>query len=49
MIIFVLNLLLAITWVAVTGSASFLNLVFGFVLSAVAAPTAAAVLHARHP
>jgi multicomponent Na+:H+ antiporter subunit E len=36
MIIFVLNLLLAITWVAVTGSASFLNLVFGFVLSAVA-------------
>jgi multicomponent Na+:H+ antiporter subunit E len=35
-IIFVFNLLLAIVWVAVTGSASFLNLVFGFALSAVA-------------
>ena len=36
MIIFVFNLLLAIVWVAVTGSASFLNLVFGFALAAVA-------------
>lgn len=36
MILFVFNLLLAIVWVAVTGSASFLNLVFGFVLSALA-------------
>lgn len=36
MILFVFNLLLAIVWAAVTGSASFLNLVFGFVLSALA-------------
>lgn len=36
MILFVFNLLLAIVWVAVTGSASFINLVFGFVLAAVA-------------
>lgn len=36
MILFVFNLLLAIVWVAITGSASFLNLVFGFVLSALA-------------
>jgi multicomponent Na+:H+ antiporter subunit E len=35
-IIFVVNLLLAIVWIAVTGSASFLNLVFGFALAAVA-------------
>jgi multicomponent Na+:H+ antiporter subunit E len=33
MILFVFNLLLAIVWVAVTGSASFLNLVFGFILA----------------
>ncbi|MQB43747.1 Na+/H+ antiporter subunit E [Rhizobium sp. ICMP 5592] len=36
MILFVFNLLLAIVWAAITGSASFLNLVFGFVLSAFA-------------
>lgn len=36
MILFVFNLLLAIVWVAITGSASFLNLVFGFLLSALA-------------
>ncbi|CAN7215660.1 Na+/H+ antiporter subunit E [Rhizobium rhizogenes] len=36
MILFVFNLLLAIVWAAITGSASFLNLVFGFVLSALA-------------
>ncbi|MBB3288061.1 MULTISPECIES: Na+/H+ antiporter subunit E [unclassified Rhizobium] len=36
MILFIFNLLLAIVWVAVTGSASFINLVFGFVLAAVA-------------
>lgn len=36
MILFVFNLLLAIVWAAVTGSASFLNLVFGFVLAALA-------------
>ncbi|HEY0124714.1 MAG TPA: Na+/H+ antiporter subunit E [Rhizobium sp.] len=36
MILFVFNLLLAIVWAAVTGSASFLNLVFGFLLSALA-------------
>ena len=36
MILFVFNLLLAIVWVAVTGSASFMNLVFGFLLAAVA-------------
>ncbi|QND49920.1 Na+/H+ antiporter subunit E [Rhizobium lusitanum] len=36
MILFVFNLLLAVVWVAITGSASFLNLVFGFVLSALA-------------
>jgi multicomponent Na+:H+ antiporter subunit E len=36
MITFVLNLLLAIVWVAITGSASFLNLVFGFALAAAA-------------
>ncbi|MEZ2220629.1 Na+/H+ antiporter subunit E [Rhizobium sp. RCC_161_2] len=36
MILFVVNLLLAIVWAAITGSASFLNLVFGFVLSALA-------------
>lgn len=36
MILFALNLLLAIVWVAITGSASFLNLVFGFVLAAIA-------------
>ncbi|MEF0939767.1 Na+/H+ antiporter subunit E [Rhizobium sp. BR 362] len=39
MILFVFNLLLAIAWVAVTGSASFLNLVFGFVLSALVLAT----------
>jgi multicomponent Na+:H+ antiporter subunit E len=33
---FVFNLLLAIVWVAVTGSASLVNLLFGFVLSAAA-------------
>ncbi|PZM17120.1 Na+/H+ antiporter subunit E [Rhizobium tubonense] len=36
MILFVFNLLLAIVWVAVSGSASFLNLVFGFILAAAA-------------
>ncbi len=36
MILFIFNLLLAIVWVAVTGSASFINLVFGFVLAAIA-------------
>ncbi|AVA20815.1 Na+/H+ antiporter subunit E [Rhizobium sp. LEGMi198b] len=36
MILLVFNLLLAIVWVAITGSASFLNLVLGFVLSALA-------------
>jgi multicomponent Na+:H+ antiporter subunit E len=36
MILFVLNLLLAIVWVAITGSTSFLNLVFGFFLAAIA-------------
>ena len=36
MILFVFNLLLAIVWVAITGSASFINLVFGFVLAAIA-------------
>ncbi|NLR95425.1 Na+/H+ antiporter subunit E [Rhizobium sp. P38BS-XIX] len=36
MILFVFNLMLAIVWVAITGSASFINLVFGFVLAAIA-------------
>ncbi|MGY5779515.1 Na+/H+ antiporter subunit E [Rhizobium sp. LEGMi135b] len=36
MILFVFNLLLAIVWVAITGSTSFVNLVFGFVLAAIA-------------
>ncbi|HEX8045558.1 Na+/H+ antiporter subunit E [Rhizobium sp.] len=36
MILFVFNLLLAIVWAAITGSASVLNLAFGFVLSALA-------------
>lgn len=36
MILFVFNLLLAIVWVAITGSTSFLNLVLGFVLAAIA-------------
>jgi multicomponent Na+:H+ antiporter subunit E len=36
MIAFVFNLLLAIVWVAVTGSASLHNLFFGFVLGAIA-------------
>ena len=36
MILFIFNLLLAIVWVAITGSASFLNLLFGFALAAVA-------------
>ncbi|MBB6483143.1 Na+/H+ antiporter subunit E [Rhizobium lusitanum] len=36
MILLVFNLLLAIVWVAITGSASFLNLVFGFFLAALA-------------
>jgi multicomponent Na+:H+ antiporter subunit E len=36
MILLVFNLLLAIVWVAITGSASFLNLLFGFVLAAIA-------------
>jgi multicomponent Na+:H+ antiporter subunit E len=36
MILFVFNLLLAIVWVAITGSTSFINLVFGFVLAAIA-------------
>ncbi|MFS8111544.1 Na+/H+ antiporter subunit E [Rhizobium jaguaris] len=39
MILFVFNLLLAIVWAAITGSASFFNLVFGFVLSALALAT----------
>ncbi|MBB5571885.1 MULTISPECIES: Na+/H+ antiporter subunit E [Rhizobium] len=39
MILFVFNLLLAIVWVAVTGSASFLNLVLGFVLAALVLAT----------
>lgn len=36
MIAFLFNLLLAIAWVAVTGSASLLNLVFGFLLGTLA-------------
>ncbi|NEI73269.1 Na+/H+ antiporter subunit E [Rhizobium lusitanum] len=36
MILFVFNLLLAVVWVAITGSASFLNLLFGFILAAIA-------------
>lgn len=36
MILFVFNLLLAIVWVAITGSASFINLVLGFILAAIA-------------
>jgi multicomponent Na+:H+ antiporter subunit E len=36
MILFVFNLLLAIVWVAITGSTAFINLVFGFVLAAIA-------------
>ncbi|OCJ11762.1 Na+/H+ antiporter subunit E [Rhizobium sp. AC27/96] len=36
MILFVFNLLLAIVWVAITGSTSFVNLLFGFVLAAIA-------------
>ncbi|SCB14374.1 Na+/H+ antiporter subunit E [Rhizobium hainanense] len=36
MILFVFNLLLAIVWVAITGSTSFVNLVFGFLLAAIA-------------
>lgn len=36
MIAFLFNLLLAIAWVAVTGSASLHNLVFGFLLGAMA-------------
>ena len=36
MIAFLVNLLLAIAWVAVSGSASLHNLVFGFVLGAIA-------------
>ncbi|EJT06957.1 Na+/H+ antiporter subunit E [Rhizobium sp. CCGE 510] len=36
MIAFLFNLLLAIAWVAVTGSASLHNLVFGFLLGALA-------------
>ena len=35
MILFVFNLLLAIVWVAITGSTSFLNLLFGFILAAI--------------
>jgi multicomponent Na+:H+ antiporter subunit E len=34
MILYVINLLMAVIWAAVTGSASLLNLIFGFVLSA---------------
>lgn len=34
MILYVVNLLMAIVWAAITGSASLHNLVFGFVLSA---------------
>ena len=33
MILYAINLLMAIVWAAVTGSATLLNLVFGFVLS----------------
>jgi multicomponent Na+:H+ antiporter subunit E len=36
MIIYILNVVLAVIWVAITGSASILNLVFGFLLSAAA-------------
>ncbi|MDE1994111.1 MAG: Na+/H+ antiporter subunit E [Rhizobiaceae bacterium] len=36
MILLVLNLLLAVAWVAISGSTSFLNLVFGFVVAAFA-------------
>ena len=36
MTLFVFNLLLAIVWIAVTGSGSFLNFVLGFVLAALA-------------
>lgn len=36
MMLFLFNLLLAIVWVAVTGSASLHNLVLGFVLAAIA-------------
>ncbi|MFK0163635.1 Na+/H+ antiporter subunit E [Rhizobium sp. NPDC090279] len=36
MILFIFNLLLAIVWVAITGSTSFINLVFGFILAAIA-------------
>jgi multicomponent Na+:H+ antiporter subunit E len=36
MILFISILLLAIVWIVVTGSASFLNLVLGFILSAIA-------------
>lgn len=36
MILLVFNLLLAFVWVAITGSASFINLVFGFFLAALA-------------
>jgi multicomponent Na+:H+ antiporter subunit E len=36
MIIYILNVILAVIWVAITGSASILNLVFGFLLSAAA-------------
>lgn len=36
MIAFLFNLLLAIAWVAVTGSASLLNLLFGFLLGTLA-------------
>ena len=36
MTVFLFNLLLAIAWVAVTGSASLLNLVFGFLLGTLA-------------
>ncbi|MFS8147463.1 cation:proton antiporter [Rhizobium sp. R635] len=36
MIVFLFNLLLAIAWVAVTGSASLLNLIFGFLLGTLA-------------
>ena len=34
MILYVVNLLMAIVWAAITGSASLHNLVFGFILSA---------------
>lgn len=36
MIIYILNVILAVIWVAITGSATILNLVFGFLLSAAA-------------